>query len=385
MHANVELAAELNALSETTAVARTAASRLRREIARLTKLQSLCADQLVALLARREETEAWHAASLRELEDLEASITAEHKRNEVRRPSLGERGGGQGTSVHGPFALPRPRCGTARPRTRTASGTSLFRASPAPANAPSRRRRWWLGRCVALEGRAWGHCRQRARPSLLQEGVRRNLQTEIAAYTGTLRRLRDEIESVQQARQMYTDKCEEATQVLCCSRRRLDARYKLSRLRPASRLPLSRLSAQVYFTVTEGVKLQELQIGALQRKLDEGHGRLKQQQTLYDAVKDDRAAYKKNLTAAYAEISEMKRAFRGLATSIESIKDEITGKDTALLREHAEHARVESEKVRSSCGWWPRRSGGLSDACGIPPPDGPPERGGAHQQADPVL
>lgn len=46
--------------------------------------------------------------------------------------------------------------------------------------------------------------------------MRRNLQTEIAAYTGTLRRLRDEIESVQQARQTYTDKCEEATQVRVC-------------------------------------------------------------------------------------------------------------------------------------------------------------------------
>lgn len=83
MQANVELAAELNVLSESTAVARTTASRLRREVARLTKLQSLCADQLVALLAKREETEAWHAASARELDDLEASIAAEHKRNEV--------------------------------------------------------------------------------------------------------------------------------------------------------------------------------------------------------------------------------------------------------------------------------------------------------------
>ena len=83
MQANVELAAELNVLSESTAVARTSASKLRREVARLTKLQSLCADQLVALLAKREETEEWHAASARELEELEASITAEHKRNEV--------------------------------------------------------------------------------------------------------------------------------------------------------------------------------------------------------------------------------------------------------------------------------------------------------------
>ena len=47
----------------------------------------------------------------------------------------------------------------------------------------------------------------------MQEAVRRNLQTEIAAYATTLRRLRDEIESVQLQRQNYADKCEDATQV----------------------------------------------------------------------------------------------------------------------------------------------------------------------------
>ncbi len=100
--------------------------------------------------------------------------------------------------------------------------------------------------------------------------------------------------------------------------------------------------------MTEGVKLQDLQIGALQRKLDEGHGRLKQQQTLYDAVKADRATYKKNLTSAHSEITDMKKSFDSLKASIESVKDEITGKDAALVREHSEHARVDREKV-SSC------------------------------------
>jgi predicted nucleic acid-binding Zn-ribbon protein len=101
--------------------------------------------------------------------------------------------------------------------------------------------------------------------------------------------------------------------------------------------------------VTEGVKLQDLQIGALQRKLDEGNGRLKQQQTLYDAVKADRATYKKNLLAAHSEISDMKRSFDVLKASIESVKDEITGKDAALVREHSEHARVDREKVSRWC------------------------------------
>jgi hypothetical protein len=47
MQSNSELAAELNALSEQTAVARSTATQLRREVARLSKLQSLCADQVI--------------------------------------------------------------------------------------------------------------------------------------------------------------------------------------------------------------------------------------------------------------------------------------------------------------------------------------------------
>lgn len=66
------------------------------------------------------------------------------------------------------------------------------------------------------------------------------------------------------------------------------------------------LYLQDYFTALEGVKLQELQMAALQRKIEEGHAKLKQQQTLYDSVKADRNTYSKNLGDATAEINEMK-------------------------------------------------------------------------------
>ena len=64
--------------------------------------------------------------------------------------------------------------------------------------------------------------------------MRRNLQTEITAYSGTLRRLRDEIQTVQQQRQSYAEKCEEATQVRLSIRvtGRLDARVSSMRAGP---------------------------------------------------------------------------------------------------------------------------------------------------------
>jgi hypothetical protein len=49
------------------------------------------------------------------------------------------------------------------------------------------------------------------------------------------------------------------------------------------------------------VKLQELQIGELQKKIVEGETRLKQQQNLYEAVRSDRNLYSKNLIESQVE------------------------------------------------------------------------------------
>merc|ERR1711865_721340 len=77
---------------------------------------------------------------------------------------------------------------------------------------------------------------------------------------------------------------------------------------------------QKYYTALEEVKLQELQISALQKKIVEGETRLKQQQNLYEAVRSDRNLYSKNLIESQDEILEMKRKFKIMNHQIEQIK-----------------------------------------------------------------
>jgi DNA repair exonuclease SbcCD ATPase subunit len=101
---------------------------------------------------------------------------------------------------------------------------------------------------------------------------------------------------------------------------------------------------QSYFTAMEGVKLQELQMAALQRKIEEGNAKLKQQQSLYDAVKADRNLYSKNLAEASAEIADMRRMYKQLSHTIDSVKSDIETKDVSLIKEHYEHHRVEKDK-----------------------------------------
>ncbi|RYG50104.1 hypothetical protein EON66_12195, partial [archaeon] len=101
---------------------------------------------------------------------------------------------------------------------------------------------------------------------------------------------------------------------------------------------------QAHFTAVEGVKLQELQMAALQKKIEEGQTKLKQQQSLYDAVRADRNVYSKNLMEASSEIADMKRTYRSLTHTIETVKSDIEVKDVSLVKEHYDHHRVEKEK-----------------------------------------
>ena len=50
----------------------------------------------------------------------------------------------------------------------------------------------------------------------------------------------------------------------------------------------------------EEVKIREMAIIDLQKRIAEGEGRLKQQQNLYEAVRADRNLYSKNLIEAQA-------------------------------------------------------------------------------------
>ena len=60
----------------------------------------------------------------------------------------------------------------------------------------------------------------------------------------------------------------------------------------------------------DDVKLKEMQITDMSKKVTESEQKLKQQQQLYEAVRSDRNLYSKNLIESQDEIAEMKRKFK---------------------------------------------------------------------------
>merc|ERR1719181_2006888 len=94
----------------------------------------------------------------------------------------------------------------------------------------------------------------------------------------------------------------------------------------------------------EEVKLREMTILDLQKKISEGDQKLKQQQNLYEAVRSDRNLYSKNLIESQDEIAEMKRKFKIMNHQIEQLKEEIQAKDQAYVKERIEHTRSDKEK-----------------------------------------
>ena len=142
-----------------------------------------------------------------------------------------------------------------------------------------------------------------------------------------------------------------------------------------------------YVAALEEVKLREMTILDLQKKIAEGDARLKQQQNLYEAVshlapgpacaqsryqpgsipdrrssppthprpcprqvRSDRNLYSKNLIESQDEIAEMKRKFKIMNHQIEQLKEEIEAKDQAFVKEHIEHSKADKEKDALKCG-----------------------------------
>jgi len=142
--------------------------------------------------------------------------------------------------------------------------------------------------------------------------TKKNLENEINGFRTHVKKQRDMIQQLVQDRERYEAEAEAAN--------------------------------QKFFTALEEVKLQELQIGELQKRIVEGETRLKQQQNLYEAVRSDRNLYSKNLIESQEEIGEMKRKFKIMNHQIEQLKEEITAKDHSLVKEHFDHHKVDKEK-----------------------------------------
>ena len=146
----------------------------------------------------------------------------------------------------------------------------------------------------------------------VNENSTRNLHNEMSGYMATVKQQRGQIEQLVQERERHEQEVEAA-----------NGRH---------------------FTAIEELKLQEVQISDLQKKIIDGGSRLKQQQNLYEAVRSDRNLYSKNLIESQEEIAEMKRRFKVMNHQIEQLKDEITSKDHALVKEHFNHHNVDKER-----------------------------------------
>ena len=91
-----------------------------------------------------------------------------------------------------------------------------------------------------------------------------------------------------------------------------------------------------YMSALEEVKLREMAIIDLQKKIVEAEGRLKQQQNLYEAVRSDRNLYSKNLIEAQDEIGDMKRmrregrSYGEIAKVLDRSRNAVIGKSKRL-------------------------------------------------------
>lgn len=146
----------------------------------------------------------------------------------------------------------------------------------------------------------------------LNEQTRKNLEQEIQNYKDEAQKQRKIIFQLEKERDRYINEAGELTQKV--------------------------------LQHMEDVKIREMQIFDYKKKIAEAETKLKQQQNLYEAVRSDRNLYSKNLIESQDEITEMKRKLKIMNHQIDQLKEEITAKESALVKEHLEHQRVEKEK-----------------------------------------
>jgi chromosome segregation ATPase len=146
----------------------------------------------------------------------------------------------------------------------------------------------------------------------VHENTRKNLEVEIAGYKAEAHKQRKAIFQLEVEGEKYGAEAAEA-------------------------------SAK-YAHALDEVKVRELGIVQLQKRIADGDAKMKQQQSLYEAVRSDRNLYSKNLIESQDEIAEMKRRFKIMNHQIEQLKEEIHAKDQSLVKEHFDRMKVEKEK-----------------------------------------
>ncbi|EAR86580.1 flagellar associated protein (macronuclear) [Tetrahymena thermophila SB210] len=94
-----------------------------------------------------------------------------------------------------------------------------------------------------------------------------------------------------------------------------------------------------YFHALEEIKLKDNLISEFQKKNIETQAKLKQQQNLYETVRQERNLYSKNLTETLEDLEEIKRKQKIVNHQISQLKEEIDSKQKKLLQEHINHKK----------------------------------------------
>jgi len=105
-------------------------------------------------------------------------------------------------------------------------------------------------------------------------------------------------------------------------------------------------SAHRAATALDERKIADNQIFDYKKKIAEAELRLKQQQSLYEQVRSDRNLYSKNYLEAQDDINEKKRKLKIMNHQIEQLKEEISSKETKLMKKHVEFDVVNQEKIK---------------------------------------
>ncbi len=91
----------------------------------------------------------------------------------------------------------------------------------------------------------------------------------------------------------------------------------------------------------EELKLRDVSVTELRKKISDADYKLTQQQHLYESVRSDRNHYSKNLIEAQDEIAEMRKKFKIMDHQIEQLREEVGAKDQAIVKEHFDYQRAE--------------------------------------------
>ncbi|XP_024384770.1 uncharacterized protein [Physcomitrium patens] len=84
----------------------------------------------------------------------------------------------------------------------------------------------------------------------------------------------------------------------------------------------------------------------IQKEILAWEPKIKHQQNLYKVIQIERNVNNKKYIEAHDEIGEMKRKFKVMNNLVENLKDEITSKDVAIIKEHENHQKIEKEREK---------------------------------------